>query len=477
MLQFLYPLGLLAAAGMIVPVVIHLWNIKNGKTLKIGSISLLGSPSNQRSRNFRVSDWPLLLLRCLLILLIAFLLAAPLYSTRHATAEKAGWVLVEKQRFHELWTTQKKEMDSLQRKGYELRDYNTGFSKLDWKDTATVFSTPGNAPLSYFALIRQLNTALAPGTKVYLYSGNRLNRFEGAQPSTTLHLNWKTIPEKTDEPTWLAAAYRLNKGGVRKITAHSTAAGDSYTTEDSKGEEATGAKVDTTIVQVLIFEHNQSTDAGYVKAAVHAIADFTQRNIQIRNISSLSQISPSANLVFWLSDQALSPAQLKSLPAGISFFNYAGRKAEKVKSVLQYPSGTTDAALYQRTIDDGQSQQAVWVDGFGKPLLSLDSSAHIRHYQFYSRFNQNWTNLVWTNGLVMALMPIVIPHQEAEFGFPGDKRSARVIGAVPHPAYENKTANAYFFEQKPLSSLFWWLVLALFFAERFITYRKLDRKV
>jgi len=125
-LQFLYPISLLAAAGIIVPVIIHLWNIKNGKTLKIGSISLLGAPSNQRSRNFRVSDWPLLLLRCLLIILIALLLSAPLFSSRHAGSKNAGWIIVEKQRFHELWIKNKKEIDSLQHKGYELRDFNPG---------------------------------------------------------------------------------------------------------------------------------------------------------------------------------------------------------------------------------------------------------------------------------------------------------------------------------------------------------------
>ncbi|WP_158796691.1 BatA domain-containing protein [Pedobacter sp. L105] len=469
MLQFLYPLGLLAAAGLIVPVVIHLWNIKNGKTLKVGSISLLGDPSNQRSRNFRVSDWPLLLLRILLILFIAFLLASPLFSSRHAAAEKAGWVLVEKQRFHELWPAHKKEFDSLRQKGYELRDFNTGFSKLDWKDTATVFSVP--VPLSYFALIRQLNTALAPGTSVYLYTGNRLNRFEGTQPFTALHLKWKTIPEKTGELTWLAATYKLNKGGVRKVTAYSSATGDSYKTEDIK--EAT----DTNKLQVLIFDAHQSVDEGYLKAAIHAIADFTQRDIQIKNINSLAQVTKSASLLFWLSDQELSPDQFKNLPSGISFFNYAGKKAEKVKSVLQYPSGTTAADLYQRTKFDGQLRQAIWMDGFGQPLLSLSSSAHLKHYQFYSRFNQNWTNLVWTNGLVMALLPIVIPHQEAEFGFPADNRSVRAVNVIPHPTYENKTAGSYFYEQKSLSSWFWWLVLILFFAERFITYRKLERKV
>lgn len=478
MLQFLYPIGLLAAAGMIIPVIIHLWNIKNGKTLKIGSISLLGSPSNQRSRNFRISDWPLLLLRCLLILLVAFLLAAPLFKSKQSSAEKAGWVLLEKQRFHELWTNNKKQIDSLQKKGYELRDFNIGFSKLELKDTATVFSAPA-ATLSYFSLIRQLNSELAPAAKVYLYTGNRLNRFEGALPSTNLKLKWKVFPEKGEELTWVAKAFDINNDQVREVIAHSAAKGTYYKLEDARRSEASGIQIDTNKLKVLIFQSGQSADAGYLKAAIRAIADFTQRNILVSEIQSLSQITKSADLVFWLSDRALSADQLKNLPAGISFFNYAGKKAEKVKSVLQYGQGSAaqEAILYQRTKFDGQLQQSLWVDGFGEPILSLDSSAHVKHYQFYSRFNQNWTNLVWTNGMVMALMPLVLPHQEAEFGFPEDKRAAGVINPIPHPVYKNKTAASLFYQQTPLSNLFWWLILIVFFAERLLTYIKLDRKI
>ena len=478
MLQFLYPIGLLAAAGMIIPVIIHLWNIKNGKTLKIGSISLLGSPSNQRSRNFRVSDWPLLWLRCLLILLVALLLAAPLFKSKHPSTEKAGWVLLEKQSFHELWTKNKKEIDPLLKKGYELRDFSTGFPKLELKDTAAVFSTPATT-LSYFSLIRQLNSELAPGAKVYLYSGNRLNRFEGTQPSTNLNLKWKVFPEKGVELTWVSRAFDLNKDQVRKVIAHSAAAGTYYQTENATRSEISGIQVDTNQLQVLIFAGGMSVDAGYLKAAIRAIAGFTQRNIALKEIQSLSQITKSADLVFWLSDKTLNRAQLKNLPAGISFFNYAGKKVEKMKSVLQYEQGSTvqEAILYQRTKFDGQPQQSLWVDGFGEPILSLDSSAAIKHYQFYSRFNQNWTNLVWTNGMVMALMPLILRHQEVEFGFPEDKREAGVISSIPQPEYKSKTVASLFYQQRPLSNFFWWLILIVFFAERLLTYRKLARKI
>jgi hypothetical protein len=149
MFQLLYPLGLLAAIGVLVPILVHLWNIKSGKTLKIGSVALLGLPSNQRSRSLKITNWPLLLLRCLLIFLIAFLLAAPAYRTKQSTSAKPGWILVEKANLPKLWNSNKKQLDSLILKGYELHDFDVNFARIDLKDTLTKFSRSAKPPLSY----------------------------------------------------------------------------------------------------------------------------------------------------------------------------------------------------------------------------------------------------------------------------------------------------------------------------------------
>lgn len=444
MLQFLYPLGLLAAIGIIVPVVIHLWNIKSGKTLKIGSISLLGTAANQRSSHLKIADWPLLLLRCLLILLVGCLLAEPLYRKSSKVTAEPGWILLEKQELGRIWDKNKAEMDSLLKKGYEIRDLHVGFAKLELKDTATVFSRPATAPLSYFSLIRQLNAEKQQGATVYLYTANRLNRFEGAVPATSVNLKWRFFPL------------------------------------ENRAEQSNAAVRDTSKLLVLIHSNGLTTDAGYLKAAVNAIADFTRRKITIRNIQSLAQVTKEATLVFWLSDKAPDNTQLSRLPAGISFFNYAGTKTDQVKSVLHYETGTAtqEIPLYQRKRFDGLTYQAVWTDGSGTPLLTLDSSA-IRHYQFYSRFNQSWTDLVWNNAMADALLPLVIPHQDAEFGFDKNADTTRVVNAVPLPTrstVNTKTA-AVFYTNRPLSSYIWWLVAAVFFIERWITYRKTDRKL
>jgi len=480
-LQFLYPIGLLAAIGIIVPVVIHLWNIKNGRTLKIGSISLLGLPSNQRSRNFRITDWPLLLLRCLLLVLLAFLLAQPLFKSSRRAAEQPGWVLVKKEQLGLAWKENRKEIDSLLQKGYEIHDFNIGFSRLELQDTSAVFSKPGNAPLSYFSLIRQLDAEQAGGARIYLYTDNGLKGFEGTQPRVNLDLKWKVFPADTAEVTWVAGAFSLNKDNIRKIVAHSSPSGTYYQPEDVKRAALAGVAVDSGVHQVLVYADGKQTDAAYVKAAVGAIAAFSGKRITVKEIRSFSQISNQADLVFWLADKELDQAQVKKLPDGISFFGYAGDTTERIKSFLLYQSdgATGEAALYQRKKFNGQQLPSVWTDGFGTPLLTLDSSARIRHYRFYSRFNQEWTDLVWTNGLVMSLMPFVVPQWAGEHGFQENKGAVRSVSAAPqvmNAVAVNKTA-AVTHEGQPISRYLWWVVLVTFLTERLIAYRKTAQKV
>ncbi|HXO78162.1 MAG TPA: BatA domain-containing protein, partial [Puia sp.] len=76
-MHFLQPIWLAAMAGIVLPVVVHFWNDRRGKVLRIGSISLLEGASQRKAWSRRISDWWLLLLRCLLLMALPMLLAGP----------------------------------------------------------------------------------------------------------------------------------------------------------------------------------------------------------------------------------------------------------------------------------------------------------------------------------------------------------------------------------------------------------------
>jgi hypothetical protein len=472
--QFLYPLGLLAAAGMIIPVLIHLWNIKNGKTLKIGSIALLGSPSNQRSRNFKINDWPLLLLRCLLLLWLACLLAKPSFKTKLAGGGHPGWLMVEKEHFPLLWKNNKTMLDSLLKKGYLIKDFNTGFQELELKDTASVFSKPDHVSLSYFSLLKQLNTILVPGTKVYLFTTDLLERFKGEEPQLNINLHWQFFNGSKERVSWVVAAFPVTSATIKQQIAYSAAEGTFYRSNKINRKSIEGTKVDTAKLRVLIYGKD-GADAHYVKAAVQAIATFTERPIQVREIQSLSNVKQKS-LVFWLSAQNLSDIQLKKIPPGSTLLSYAPGKQQTLKTIIRDQAGQAlqDAFLLQRIPYNNRKGQAVWTDGYGIPVLTADTVWGIKHYQFYSRFNQNWTDLVWTNGLVRALLPLVL----AQDGFIADNHSRRVLTKIPdlvsRKGITPSGINPY--KEKPVSTIFWWLLLGTFMMERLVAYKRVEGK-
>ena len=66
-----------ALLGLAVPVAIHLWSKNEGKTIKVGSISLLKESETTQNNTLHLNEWILLLLRMLAVALLVFILAGP----------------------------------------------------------------------------------------------------------------------------------------------------------------------------------------------------------------------------------------------------------------------------------------------------------------------------------------------------------------------------------------------------------------
>ena len=79
-MNFLYPLFLAGMAAVTVPIILHLIKRHTRKHVTFSSLMFLqASPPRLRQRS-RVEQWPLLLLRCLILCLLAFIFARPFFS-------------------------------------------------------------------------------------------------------------------------------------------------------------------------------------------------------------------------------------------------------------------------------------------------------------------------------------------------------------------------------------------------------------
>jgi hypothetical protein len=474
MFSVLSPLALFAGLGILIPLLIHLWNIKSGKTLKIGSIAFLGDPSNQRSSSLRITDWPLLLLRCLLILCIALILAAPVYQAKLSAAERPGWILVEKSEFRNLWSKQRKQLDSLLAKGYEIHDFDVNFRKLELADTISVFSTSAEAPLTYFALLKQLEAQLEPGRKVYLYVHNLATRFASKSPALHLDLYWNLLPAVRRDTSWDSGTYRTIDQLIVRSTAHSSAAGTYYKTERMRTMDTAGYQIDTAAIQVQFYDDHGDTDGRYVRAAVGALRQYTRRRIELRGIGNLQESKPNA-LVFWLSGKAPAATEISRLPQGTRLFQYAGGQVQSVASNIKDHNGVAleQSELYKRIAHGNSAGRAIWSDASGAPVLNMETVQGKQVYKFYSRFRPDWNNLVWSDNMVLFLLPMVLPEANATAAFKQDRRSLAELLNPKFRDTEQRTKTApVVYVQKSISSWFWWVAFLLLILERWLSYRR-----
>jgi len=447
-LHFLYSIGLFALAGIIMPLMIHLWNVKQGKTVKIGSIALLGESSSASSKSFKINDWLLFALRCLLLVLLAFLLAQPYLKKIISGHNKNGWILVEKNNFSRVFKTHQKTVDSLLKKGYEIHDFNVGFKPLSLKDPA-LKETKQDSTLSYTALFCAANQFIPTGTKVYFFADHRLIRFGNELPAVNYKLNWVPLKQSDTLSNWIATY------AGKKYEAKSNSSNTSYQALNLSDEGP---------IRVAIHENSGTTDRKYLIAALKAIENFTKRKIII------NAATEKASIGFWLSDNPVSADFRSSIALDGTLLQY--EKGKLVASASFINLDGRQIKLSKR-IESNHQAEKIWTDGFGNAILTKDKTKNSNIFHFYSRFNPQWNELVWDGLFVKALMPIVIQDKNSnDFGFedhPGDQRVISQNGLIE----QNKTEiAAKTIKNEPLGNLFWVAAFLIFAGERILSFRK-----
>jgi hypothetical protein len=449
---FLYPIGLLALAGLIIPVLIHLWSVKQGKVLKIGSIALLGENATASSKSIQLTDILLFILRCLLIILLASVLAAPYLKSTVEDKQHKGWILIDQSKISKAYQTNRSTIDSLLNLGFELRDFNLGFNQFGLKDSSEV-RTPASK-LSYTALLNQLNKPIPAGYTAYIFADQRLVNFDGPIPKPSFKLVWKELHATDTLKTW------TTKFLAKQYAGKSSPSLTNYTSNGSQNLPT---------LRALIYDPS-GNDAKYISAVLYAISDFTKRKIEIKAWNSAT--SGDADVIFWLSENPIAKAKLKK---GAALFSYQKGKVHAVNSTLVItPNGQHNIALTKRIDADNLTGEAVWTDGFGDPVLVKENDTFLNHFRFYSRFNPQWTDLVWDEHFVKAMVPLVLARSnDSQFGFEEHDADQRVLakGQVflsnNHPTSVSSIHATY-----PLTHWIWVIAFIVLIIERTLSLRR-----
>jgi hypothetical protein len=438
--QLLQPIWLFALAGLSIPVIIHLWNQRPGKTWKVGSIALVTENTVSYKKSVQLSEILLLILRCLLLSCIAIALAGPLWRSP-VNKQAKGWVLMDRQQqLTATYNRFKPVVDSLLQVGMEFHYFEEGFAKENLKNALKAApDTIDIEPASYRGLTALLNEQVDALLPVYIFTNNYMRNFGGNRPEVLLNLHWFTYAPDT----------------VR-------------------------AKIftDTTALHVTVLGQEYSNDARYVTAALGAIQQFSKRNIVTKVVTTVADIPPEQDWLFWLDDEL--PVNAKDAKNMLVYAK--GKRVSAASYIL--PAGNlsfTAIDLYTYIIEKDPAQQFQdihWKDGYGHPLLTAQRLNNTTYYRLYTHINPAWNELPWSDNFPILLYELMFGgHHAAVLGGATDKtiidpeQVMPVIinekGASPRPAI---------FTEIKLAGVFWLTAFILFFAERCLSFyrRKTD---
>ena len=496
MISFLQPIWLWAAAGIIIPIAIHLWNVKQGKTLKVGSIAFITESARSQARNFKISQWLLLLLRCLLIVVLAMLLAKP-YFNRQLNAKEEGWIVIERSGLKNAYHTYQPTIDSLRKQGYFLHYFNETFQDIDWNDTLkTEESTATNIVRSYWALLKALDEKVPANLPVYLFTDKRLQHFSGNRPEVSLNIKWFTYLSTDTAVTWIANAYKATDDSIRIIAGKTSALGTYYTHQNLSFNEVNDKfrvernngktfvvtndslyqtiAVDTSTLSITIYTNKYFADANYLRAALDAIKDFTQRNMQVTVVHNIKDIPGNAGWLFWLSDEAVPASKLKG-----KVFMYENGKSENVHSTLLTDDNTPltniePVTLFQYIKNDNTSFQPIWKNGFDEPILNMQKNG-ATVYHFYSHFNPQWNDLVWSHAFPQIIYNLLFREEDVanEMTNAKDRRIIDSSQIQPVMLTAKKVNNKEVQQnRKDIPQVFWFIAFLLLLLERIASFKQ-----
>jgi len=398
LLTLLQPIWLLASTGMIVPIVIHLWHVKRGKTLKVGSLAFLQQTSKQQSTSLKITDWLLLLLRCLLIMLLAIILAKPQWQSTPKANKQKGWLVVAANKPLVTYYACKPVIDSLLANNYELHLLQKGFPIFTLADSNQLANDTLQAQ-AYWLLYNQLMATNASG---YVFTDRQLQHFAGTATAIHARFKWISYSSKDTANTWLVQAYSTYNDSVVAYIGSSQPNSTSINTTTiafkngvQAGLQAQGQQlslatkptdtiiIDTATQVMAIYTKNYTADAEYVKAVLTAIKAFTKRKLQILVTSNEADLPKQIDWLFWLSDSPVN----KTITATHTIAYQAGKPVDQNTWVSNTNVGITKAI-------SNHTDLPIWQDGLGNYLLTANAQQP-NIYKLYTHFNPSWNDLVW----------------------------------------------------------------------------------
>ena len=502
MLQFLFPIALIALASLVVPVLIHLWSRGGGQRVRVGSLRFLEETERRQLRTIRLSQIPLLLLRLVVLAVLMVLLAQPVWvdTASEAEAWAESWVLVHPDALGQpVRPDVYRRLDVLAEGGASVRLLAPGFPPVDLDEVVPVMAASSDV----WSLLREADARLPAGSTITVVGSSRLADYRGVRPTLRSSVAWIDL-EAASPNRWIAAAQWIGADSVRVQVGMSQSTGtqiaqylvsgkgsllmeadgialafDAERTRvtlrlpDSHPHDDTAliAPGDTTRRIVIIHSSARRDDARYVAAALRAVAEALHRPFSITSTTEVDTDPGEIDVLFWLHEDPAPAPVTAAVEAGLVLISDApGEGWQTVQRRILTETGSPGASpVLKRRVAASYRGQVLWRDSAGQPLLECVSSGEGTQYLFHSRFHPSAGSLVRSAAFPAWIATLF--GGEAPPAPSGDRRRLSAAQRVPLQHTEAFVREA---EQTttPLHEPLWLVLFALFALERWIAHRQ-----
>src|SRR5690606_3513415 len=199
---FLNPMYLWALTGLAVPLAIHLWSRKEGKTIKVGSIQFLKESDPKQASSVKLNEIWLLILRMLVITILVLIIARPVLKSEDSRTALTYLIDPSLLQKHEMTRV----FDTID-KNAELRLLAEDFPEYSKGEIVYDPVIP-----DYWKLSSEMENINSDS--IVVFTPGYVAGFKGIRPQTNSNINWiRIIPDESVD-TAIAA---LRKGDEVEI--------------------------------------------------------------------------------------------------------------------------------------------------------------------------------------------------------------------------------------------------------------------
>lgn len=307
-MTFLHPTYLWGLLGLAVPLAIHLWSKKEGKTIKIGSIQLLTEANPKQASSIHLNELFLLLLRLLLLTLLVLILAEPQWNRQFEKEDIAYLVEPALLKNADIIAM----LDSLPEGSIRLLQADFPEWKRD-QVVQNVDKTP-----NYWQLAQEMKNLNADS--VVVFTRALFQEIYGKRPSINTNINWVILNPETvknnvilaekqgDSIALISVASNSNQltFNSEKISENSdkiNLKGDSIWLIQNEGEKGLALNIQDTLRVQISANDSLSAEKKYIAASFRALSTYISQPLKLTEVGD--SVKLNSDILVWLKNEPI----------------------------------------------------------------------------------------------------------------------------------------------------------------------------